>query len=94
MVGNVTSPGAINSNLTGYALQLRNLMDSIREEQEGVVSLGLTGLEGLGFSSTDAAQVLALWSYMNTISGVYYGTATQGTQFSFDNALAQLWAGE
>lgn len=93
-VGTGTSQSNVNANLTGYAIQMRNLCDAIRNEQEGIVDLGLAGLEALGFSSGDAQTVLNMWSYMNTISGVYYGTATQGSEFDFDNALSVLWAGQ
>lgn len=93
-VGNQATVGIINESLTGNALQLRAALRTVANFQEYVVALGLSGLEALGYSSTDAQSVLNLASYMNTIAGVYFGTATQGSQFNFDNALCQLWAGQ
>jgi hypothetical protein len=32
-------------------------------------------------------------SYLNTVAGVYFGTATQGSQFNFDQQLSEVWGG-
>jgi hypothetical protein len=93
-IGNQTTVAAVNNMLSSYAVQMRNLMGAIRNEQEEVTDMGVAGLEALGFDSADAASVISMFSYMNTISGVYFGTATQGTAFDFDNALSGLWAGQ
>jgi hypothetical protein len=93
-IGSQDNVAQVNATISAYALQLRNLMDQIREQQEFIVGLGLTGLEAMGFSSGDAQSILNMWSYMNTVSGVYYGTVTQGSLFDFDNALSGLWGGQ
>jgi hypothetical protein len=92
-VGNQPTVAGINNALTSYAIQLRNLMRQITEQQEKVVMLGLTGLENLGgtgngFSSvanpanpggvSDAQAVIAYLAYMNTVAGVYFGTVQNG----------------
>jgi hypothetical protein len=93
-VGNQASTGSINSQLSSMAISLRNILTSVEQFQEFVVAQGQSGLEALGYDSTDATTVLNMASYMNTVAGVYFGTATQGTQFDFDNALCGLWAGQ
>jgi hypothetical protein len=93
-IGDQGTVAGINQTLTTNALAMRNLMQQILDDQEGITDLGLAGLEALGFSSGDAANVITMFSYMNTIAGVYKGTLTQGTTFNFDNALSGLWAGE
>ena len=32
-------------------------------------------------------------SYLNTVAGVYFGTATQTPAYNFDQQLSMLWAG-
>jgi hypothetical protein len=54
---------------------------------------GLAFLESVGYTAGDAATALAAISYLNTISGVYFGTATQGSDFNFNQVLSQYWAG-
>lgn len=64
---------------------------------------GLAYLEQLGYSSqadeenpggiSDAQMALNLIAYLNTVAGVYFGTATQASEFDFNNQLSQLWNG-
>ncbi len=93
-VGNQVSTGTINNQLTALAVALRNDCVNIANFQEYVVSLGLSGLEAIGFSAADAQTVLNMVSYLNTIAGVYKGTATQAAAFDFSNATCGLWAGQ
>jgi hypothetical protein len=55
---------------------------------------GLATLEALGYSAADAQTALNMISSLNTMAGVYFGTATQATAFNFDNQLSQMWAGQ
>lgn len=93
-VGNQASSAAVNQSLTTLALDLRGVCQSIRDFQTYVVTMGQSGLETLGFSAADAASVVSMASYLNTVSGVYFGTATQASQFDFDNQLSGLWAAQ
>lgn len=92
-IGNQPSTGSINGSLTSMALDIRNWANQVLEEQEEITGLGVAGLEALGYSSGDAASVVAMYSYMSTIAGIYKGLVTQGSLFNFDNALSVLWAG-
>lgn len=93
-IGNQASVAGINSQLTSYAVQLRNLCDQIKIFNEFIGTLGAAGLETLGFASADATAVVNTAAIMNTVSALYYGTATQATDYDFDNALSGLWAGQ
>lgn len=92
-IGNQASVAGINQTLGSLAISLRDRCDDINNFFEWVNSLGQAGLVALGFSSGDATSVINMASYLHTISGVYYGTVTQGTLFNFDNALCGLWGG-
>ena len=92
-IGNQASTGSINNMLTQYAISLRDDCQNILNLQEFITTLGVAGLEALGFDSTDAASVVTMVSYLNTIAEVFNGTATQGTEFDFNNALSGLYAG-
>lgn len=92
-VGQQPTQASINGALTQWALNLRNDCQGIGNFFEYVNGLGLAGLEALGFDSTDAQTVLTLVSYLNTVAEVYKGTATQASEFDFDNALSVVWGG-
>jgi hypothetical protein len=99
--GNQPTQASVNQMLTNVAVQMRNIMDLVRVQETPIVNMGTAGLEALGFSSADAASVLALWGYLSTVAGVYYGTVQQGgsggtgaSTFNFDNALSEAWGGQ
>jgi len=45
-----------------------------------------------GTHLSDAQYALNMISYLNTVAGVYFGTATQGSDFNFNQQLSQIWA--
>lgn len=105
-VGNQTSKASNDASLTDLAVSLRNLMAKVKrlDTQTNGQGNGLAYLQSIGYSSapnpanpggqSDAAWALQATAYLNTLSGVYFGTATQGSQFAFDNALSVLWSGQ
>ena len=93
-VGNQATVQSVNGSLSSMAITLRNQCQCIVNLQEFITQLGLAGLEALGFSPTDAASVISYANYLNTIAGVFFGTATQATQYNFANQLAPLYAGQ
>jgi len=90
----------INQTLTGLAINLRNEANTILAQQAYLTGLGLAGLQGLGFTATDAQAVLDAINHMATVMGVYKGTVQQGgtggtgaSLFNFENSLTPLWGG-
>jgi len=100
-IGNQPSVAALNQSLSSYAIQMRELMTQIANLNMSIAQLGAAGLEalpappnGTQYSSADAAAVIATAAIMNTVAAVYFGTATQATEYNFNNALCGLWAGQ
>jgi hypothetical protein len=92
-VGASTSASQLNSWLSSQALQLCSWAFQTEQLSELTTSLGISGLEALGFSSGDATSFISMVSYLSTISGVYQGTVTQASEFDFDNALCEVRGG-
>ena len=104
-VGAVIGSGQVDNIITALAVQLRNVMRQVYNLNQAVngQGAGLAYLESIGYSGaanpanpggvSDADLALSMISYLNTMAGVYFGTATQATQFSFDQELSQVWAG-
>jgi len=92
-VGSQTTQAKTDSTLTALATQMRDLATNVLHQQAFLNKLGLTGLQGLGYTAADAQTVLNDANYMATVMQVYKGTATQATVFNFEDALTSLWAG-
>lgn len=90
-VGNQPTQESLNNDLSQLAVQFRNICTGIQQFFEQVNDLGTSGLTALGFSSADATAFVNDTSLLNTPVGVYFGTATQATEFDFDNALSGVW---
>lgn len=95
-VGTQLSKNQIDTLISNYATQMRNLMEAVQD-----LSLNVNGqgngaavLEVAGYDSGDATQTIAAISYLNTVAAVYFGTATQATDFNFNQELSQYWAGQ
>lgn len=105
-VGAVIGSDQVSNIITALAVQLRDVMQRIANLNLAVngQGTGLAYLQSLGFSNTsnpanpgsvsDAALALSVISYLNTVAGVYFGTATQGTTFNFNQQLSEVWAAQ
>jgi hypothetical protein len=93
-VGNQPAVSTINNALTMTALALRGVCQDIVNLNMTVANMGTAGLEALGFDSADAASVVSQAAVLGTVAAVYYGSATQATEYDFNNALCGLWAGQ
>jgi hypothetical protein len=106
MVGTPMTSGQMDNILTSLANRYRDLSQvaldlSIQVSGQGN---GLAYLESIGYASdpnpanpggvSDAQWALNLISYFGTNAGVWFGTAAQASEFSFNNAVAPLWAGQ
>jgi len=104
-VGASVGNSQVNNIMSSLSVQLRDVMRQIYNLNLAVngQGAGLAYLESIGYSGTsnpanpgsvsDAQLALNMISYLNTVAGVYFGTATQSTQFNFDQQLSMLWAG-
>jgi len=105
-VGQQTNSGNLNSQLSSLVVQLREACRDIANlnTQINGQAAGLATLEALGFSGTanpanpggvsDAQYYLNMLAYLNTVAGVYFGTADQASQFNFDQELSQVVVGQ
>ena len=104
-VGAVIGSGQVDNIITALAVQLRTVMQQIGNLNLAVngQGAGLAYLESIGYSGvanpanpggvSDAQFAQNMISYLNTMAGVYFGTATQGTAFNFNQQLSEVWAG-
>jgi hypothetical protein len=95
-VGNQLSSTQVDGLISSYAVQLRNLMQNIQYLSANVNGQGngQAVLEAAGYDNADASVALSAIAYLNTIAGVVNGTATQATDFDFNNELSQYWGGQ
>lgn len=106
-VGMQPTKAAFDQNLTQLALQLRSLMQQIRNEwtsvNNGADGTPVQVLTAMGYDNTtanapgnqtDASYASYLLNTLNTVAEIYFGTATQATDYDFHNALAPLWAAQ
>ena len=104
-VGSAIGSDQVNNIITALAVRLRDLMTDIADLNLSVngQGAGLAYLQGIGYSNTsnpanpgsvsDAALALSTISYLNTIAALYFGTATQATDFNFNQQLSGVWGG-
>lgn len=104
-VGATIGSSQVDNIITSLAVQLRTVMQQIGNLNLAVngQGAGLAYLESIGYSAapdpanpggvSDAEFALNMISYLNTVAGVYFGTATQGTEFNFNQQLSEVWAG-
>jgi len=83
----------INGQLTQNAVRLHALMSQVSDLHLQVTKLGPAGLQALGASATDAADIQAAWDQISTLAAVYFGTAAQTPAYNFDDALAHVRGG-
>lgn len=91
-VNNSTSQ--LNTQLGTTAVAIRDACRNAIQFFQGANSLGLAGLEAIGFTAQDAQDMLNAASHLNTIAQVYYGLATQTPAFNFDDSLAEARGGQ
>lgn len=90
-VGTPTNMGNVNQNLTGLAVNTRDLATVVLQKWSYYNKLGVPGLEALGFSAGDAQAVLDNINHLVIPFQVYKGTAAQPDLFSFEDYLTPLW---
>lgn len=96
MIGLQVNAQQLNTMVGQTAVNLRNACQAAANLQEFIVAQGTSGLTSapISMSAQDAASIQAICSYMSTVAGVFFGTATQGSDFDFDSALAGVYGGQ
>ena len=105
-VGAVIGSSQVDNIITALAVRMRDVMRQVSNLSLAVngQGTGLAYLESIGYSGTanpanpggvsDAQYAQNMISFLNTVAGVYFGTATQATDFNFDQELSQVWAAQ
>lgn len=85
----------INANAGALALNLRAAMQAIVNFQAWLGATQTTAtLEALGFTAGDAATLISSVGNLNTLAGIYQGTATQASEFNYEANSNSLWGGQ
>lgn len=104
-VGATIGKDQMDNIITSLAVHLREIMQDVADTNLSVngQAQGLAYLQSIGYSNvsnpnnpgsvSDAQYALNMIAYLNTVAGVYFGTATQATMFNFNQALSQMWGG-
>ncbi|HEY3652314.1 MAG TPA: hypothetical protein VGL33_30400 [Streptosporangiaceae bacterium] len=105
-VGAVIGSGQVDNIITALAVRLRDVSRQISNLSLAVngQGAGLAYLESIGYSAaanpanpggvSDAQYAQNMISFLNTVAGVYFGTAAQASEFNFDQELSQVWGGQ
>jgi hypothetical protein len=105
-VGNQASAATVSQILTDLTVGLRDLNQQAVTLNGWINGQGngLAYLQQLGFASeantenpgsqSDAEYALQVVDYLGTVSGVFFGTANQPSNFNFASAFAPLCAGK
>jgi len=89
-IGNIPNQQQVNSQAAQLASQWRSCAQQSQYFEAYIATLGTAGLIALGFASADATNMVTMANYMLTLSQVFSGTATQASEFDFQNALVAL----
>ena len=104
-VGAAIGSSQVDNIITALAVDMRNIMQQVVNLNLAVngQGAGLAYLQSIGYSNTanpanpggvsDAALALSMISYLNTMAGVYFGTAVQTPAYNFNQQLSEIWAG-
>lgn len=92
-IGIPINPGLMNSQAGQIAIDLRNANQAVLNLQANLVSVGHDELVLAGFTDADATALMTVINQLNTIALVYFGQATQGSQFNFNTASSGLTGG-
>ena len=86
----------VNGPLGVLAVELRDACANILREWSYIETLGVAGLQAAPYNmaSGDAQAMFNAYNYLQTVAGIYYGTASQPTDFNFDQALALVRGGQ
>lgn len=96
MAVNPPNFGLINQQAGQIVIDARNVLQRIQFFNDYIQDLGSEGLVALGFTSDDAALLLAIYGNLDSVANVCTGQAYAGPTLPF-NFMAQtipLWSGQ
>ena len=105
-VGATIGKDQVDNIMSSLAVQLRDVMRQIYNLNMAVngQGAGLAYLASIGYPNTsnpanpgsvsDAQLALNMISYLNTVAGVYFGTAAQTPAYNFNQQLSAVWGGQ
>jgi hypothetical protein len=88
--------GALNQQAGQIVIDARNVLQRIQFFNDYIQDLGSDGLVALGFTSDDAALLLAVYGNLDAVANVCTGQEYAGPTLPF-NFMAQtipLWGGQ
>jgi hypothetical protein len=86
---------SINNQAGQYVLAIRDDFENIINHNSYLNELGQAGLVALGFSTNDAALLLAIFGNLSQIAAAYQGGNYAGPAlpFNFESQTIPLWGG-
>lgn len=88
--------GLINAQAGQIVIDARNVLQRVQFFNDYIQNLGVNGLVALGFTSDDAALLLAIYGNLDAVANVCTGQTYNGPPLPF-NFMAQtipLWGGQ
>lgn len=93
--GNQPTVAQVNATVGGFATQLRALFQGVQNFEAWLSAAGgAAELTGIGFTSGDAATIVSTMGNLNTLAGIYSGTAQAGGAFNYEANSTALWGGQ
>jgi len=89
-IGNQTtySIASLNAELALVANEMHDANSHAEDFFARINALGTAGLQAIGFDGPTANAFFTLANQMQTSAAIWFGNATQGSLFNFDNAAA------
>jgi hypothetical protein len=85
----------VNATAGSLAITLRATMQQIQNFQAWLSAYGgASALETLGFTTGDATTLVSTIGNLNTLAGIYAGTAQTGGAFNYETNSNALWGGQ
>lgn len=93
-VGIAASAQSVNAAVAQFALDLRNTFQQIQNFESWLsASGGATFLQGIGFTSADAATIVSTVGNLDQLRQIYQGLANLATAFNYEANSNTTWGG-
>jgi hypothetical protein len=89
LTANITV-AALNQSLGSILLNLVTALDQINEMNTYLQATGSAGLQTLGFTSTDANNIMSAWTDAQKLYNLFHDNATLTTAYDFTTFIKLL----